>query len=61
MSGHFVISSVGDTYLDMSSYKKGYLWVNGYLLGRYWDRGPQRRLYCPGVWLKNGKNEFKIL
>jgi hypothetical protein len=46
------LKEVGDTYIDMSNYKKGYVWVNGRNLGRYWDRGPQFRLYCPGVWLK---------
>jgi beta-galactosidase len=40
----------------MSKYGKGYLWVNGRLLGRYWRVGPQNRLYCPGVWLKKGIN-----
>jgi beta-galactosidase len=30
-------------------------------LGRYWDIGPQERLFCPGVWLKEGKNEVKVL
>ena len=36
----------------MGAYKKGYVWVNGHNLGRYWDVGPQKRLFCPGVWLK---------
>ena len=45
-------SQPGDTYLDMSNFVKGYLWVNGYNLGRYWNKGPQTRLFCPGVWLK---------
>ena len=44
-------SQIGDTYLDMSQYKKGYVWVNGHNLGRYWSVGPQQRLFCPGVWL----------
>ena len=44
-------SEIGDTYLDMSAYTKGYVWVNGYNLGRYWNVGPQKRLFCPGVWL----------
>jgi beta-galactosidase len=52
---------VGDTYFDLKAFGKGYLWVNGHLLGRYWDIGPQERLFCPGVWLKEGKNEVKVL
>lgn len=45
----------------MKAYEKGYLWVNGHLLGRYWNVGPQYRLYCPGIWLKNGKNTVYVL
>ncbi len=41
--------------------KKGYIWINGHNLGRYWNIGPQNRLYCPGVWLKKGKNKMVIL
>lgn len=37
------------------------LWVNGKNLGRYWNVGPQYKLYCPGVWLKKGDNEIVIL
>ena len=43
---------IGDTYLDMSNFVKGYVWMNGHNLGRYWNVGPQQRLFCPGVWLK---------
>jgi len=49
-----------DTFIDMSAYKKGIVWVNGHNLGRYWDIGPQKRLYCPAPWLKEGKNEIMI-
>lgn len=56
----FKISHPGDTYLDMSKWKKGYVWVNGHNLGRYWDIGPQYRLYCPGSWLHKGKNTIIV-
>lgn len=49
-----------DTYLDMSSYRKGIVWVNGHNLGRYWDIGPQKRLYCPASFFKPGMNEVII-
>jgi hypothetical protein len=55
------LPSVADTYIDMSGYKKGYVWVNGHNLGRYWSVGPQRRLYCPAPWLKAGDNEIVVL
>lgn len=61
LSASFELNQTGDTFIDMSSYRKGYLWVNGVLLGRYWHRGPQQRLYCPGVWLKKGTNIIQIL
>lgn len=50
-----------DTFLDMKDWKKGYVWVNGHLLGRYWNVGPQERLYCPGEFLKNGQNTIEVL
>ncbi|MFC0181827.1 hypothetical protein ACFFJX_04375 [Pseudarcicella hirudinis] len=58
--GSFDLPETGDTYLDMSNWKKGIVWVNGRNLGRYWEKGPQKRLYCPGVWLKKGKNEVVV-
>jgi beta-galactosidase GanA len=59
--GAFVLDSVADTYIDMSNFRKGMLWVNGHNLGRYWNVGPQVRLYCPGVWLKKGVNDVFVL
>lgn len=50
-----------DTFLDMSKYKRGYLWVNGVNMGRYWNIGPQLRLYVPATVLKKGKNVIDIL
>jgi beta-galactosidase len=54
------LEAAGDTYLDMSAWDKGYVWVNGQLLGRYWHIGPQQRLYCPAPWLRTGKNEIVV-
>ena len=59
--GGFELDSTADTYLDMSAFKKGYVWVNGHNLGRYWYVGPQQRLYCPAPWLRKGKNEVVVL
>jgi hypothetical protein len=50
----------GDCYLDMSAWDKGYVWVNGHLLGRYWRIGPQQRLYCPAGWFVRGRNELLV-
>ncbi|MEZ0095230.1 beta-galactosidase [Streptacidiphilus sp. EB129] len=54
------LTTTGDTYLDMSNWTKGVVWVNGRNLGRYWQIGPQQRLYCPASWLKQGVNEVVI-
>ncbi len=55
------LDKVADTFLDMSAWKKGYVWVNGHLLGRYWSLGPQQRLYCPAEWLREGENVVEVL
>ncbi len=59
--GSFRLDSAADTYIDMSEFRKGMVWVNGHNLGRYWNVGPQLRLYCPASWLKKGKNEVRVL
>ena len=40
---------------------KGYLWVNGFPLGRYWNVGPQTELYLPWPLLRLGRNEIVVL
>jgi len=54
------LDRVGDTYLDLSGWTKGVVWVNGNNLGRYWEIGPQYRLYCPASWLRPGANEILV-
>lgn len=50
--------SPADTYLDTSALHKGFVWLNGRPLGRFWDIGPQFSLYAPGPWMKRGANEI---
>jgi beta-galactosidase len=59
-SGNFKLDETGDTFLDMSLYSKGMVYINGHNLGRYWNAGPQQRLYCPAGWLKKGNNEIIV-
>ena len=59
--GTFNIDAPADTFIDMGGYKKGVVWVNGHNLGRYWDIGPQTRLFCPASWLRAGGNEVIVL
>ncbi len=58
--GVFQLKETGDTYLDLSAWGKGVIWVNGYNLGKYWNVGPQQTVYVPKEWLKEGKNEIVI-
>lgn len=58
--GVFDLPQPADTFLDLSAYQKGIVWVNGHNLGRYWNIGPQQRLYCPAVWLRPGRNEITV-
>ena len=59
--GTFRLSKTGDTFLNMSKWGKGQVYVNGHALGRFWRIGPQQTLYCPGCWLKKGENEIVVL
>jgi len=59
--GTFNLDQVADTYLDLSNWGKGVVWLNGHNLGRYWGIGPQQTLYMPAEWLKKGENEIVIV
>jgi len=54
------IEKPGDTFLDLRSWGKGVVWVNGHCLGRFWNIGPTQTAYVPGCWLQAGKNEIVI-
>ena len=56
----FDLSEPGDLYLDTSAWGKGVVWINGFCLGRYWSRGPQRTLYVPGPVLRAHDNELIV-
>jgi len=58
--GSFTVDRPADTFIDMTGYRKGVVWVNGHNLGRYWEIGPQKRLYCPASWLKAGANDVVV-
>ena len=58
--GTFNVAKPGDTYLDMHGFGKGFVFLNGYNLGKYWEIGPQQTLYIPASWLKKGNNEIVV-
>ncbi|OQP63901.1 hypothetical protein A3860_23505 [Niastella vici] len=57
----FVLDRTGDTFLDMGTWGKGIVWLNGHCLGRFWNIGPTQTMYVPGPWLKKGVNEIIVL
>lgn len=58
--GSFFVERPFDTFLDLSTWGKGLVYVNGHPLGRFWSIGPQQTLYLPGAWLREGENEILI-
>lgn len=58
--GFFEAEEIGDTFIELPSWTKGVVFVNGFNLGRYWEVGPQETLYVPGPLLKQGKNEIVV-
>lgn len=60
LKGTFTASSQADCFVDMKGFKKGFVVINGFNLGRYWEIGPQRTLYLPGVLLKD-ENEILVV
>ncbi|HUP13493.1 MAG TPA: beta-galactosidase, partial [Niastella sp.] len=59
-SGSFSVTTPGDVFLDMHTWGKGIVFVNGINLGRYWQVGPQQTLFLPGCWLKKGVNQIVV-
>lgn len=51
----------GDAFLTFPGFGKGFVWVNGFLLGRYWEVGPQVTYYLPGPLLHAGENTITVL
>lgn len=59
MLGHLV--EPADLSVDTLHWGKGLVWVNGFLLGRYWRRGPQRTLIVPAPVTRAGRNDVVVL
>jgi len=55
------LEKAADTFLDLRSWGKGLVWVNGHCLGRFWNIGPTQTMYLPGPWLQAGQNQIVIL
>lgn len=62
--GTFEVSGAagtGHAGLELPDWTRGFVWVNGFCLGRYWSLGAQRTLYVPGPVLREGVNEVWVL
>ncbi len=57
----FEADGPGDRFLRLDGWTKGNAFINGFNVGRYWSRGPQRTLYVPGPLIREGANELAIL
>jgi beta-galactosidase len=57
----FDLARPSDLFLSTAGWGKGIAWVNGFCVGRYWSRGPQRTLYVPGPATRQAGNELIIL
>jgi len=50
-----------DTFLRLDGFTKGFVLINGFNIGRYYNpAGPQRTLYVPAPLLKKGGNEIIV-
>ena len=58
--GFFDTDDIADTFLRLDNFTKGFVTVNGYNIGRYWEIGPQKTLYIPASLLKKGTNEIIV-
>jgi beta-galactosidase len=59
--GEFELDAPADLFVDTLHWGKGLVWVNSFLLGRYWRRGPQRTLIVPAPVTRAGRNEVAVL
>ena len=56
----FDCDSVKDTFIDLSKFGKGCVFINGFNLGRFWNVGPTLSLYLPKALLKEKNNSIII-
>ncbi|GEK89433.1 beta-galactosidase [Alkalibacterium putridalgicola] len=54
------IEETADTFIDMTGWGKGIVFMNGFNLGRFWEVGPQYKLYVPAPLLKEGLNQIVV-
>ena len=58
--GTLTVEEPQDTFIDLRGFEKGCVFVNGFMIGRYWSKGPYCSLYIPAPLLNNGQNTIEI-
>ena len=61
LRGSFTLDNPADLFLETGNWGKGYAFINGFFLGRYWRTGPQHTLYVPGPVTKAGENSVVVV
>ena len=54
------IDDLEDTYLNLTGFGKGVVFINQQNIGRFWEKGPHLSLYVPKGYLKKGENEIVV-
>lgn len=44
--------------MRLDGWTKGQAFINGFNLGRYWEKGPTKTMYLPAPLLRQGENEL---
>ena len=60
IKGKFTVDECCDTFLKLDNFTKGFVVINDFNIGRYWEIGPQQTLYVPASLLKEGENEIIV-
>lgn len=60
LSGTFDAEPGRDLFLDTTSFGTGLVWINGFLLGRYWSAGPTETMFIPGPLLTEEGNRIVV-
>ena len=57
----YIESEPCDTFIELPEFEKGFVSVNGFNIGRYYNSaGPQKTLYVPAPVLRQGENEIIV-
>lgn len=58
---HLDVEEPRDAFLALPGFGRGFVWVGGFLLGRYDSVGPQHTLYAPAPLFTPGRNTITVL